>query len=306
MKKYSILLALLALSTGLMAQKGDTEKKPGSTDALLNALSTDSTKQADITFRSTRLILSQTTETIHRNTLNFMVIHRFGDFSGTNGGGQIFYGLDAVNDVYIGFEYGINDNLNVDLGRSTVGRLVNLDLKYALLKQTTDNSMPVSFTLYGGAAVNTYGVYTTFGDRMNYLAQAILSKTIAHRLSLQISPTYVDYTRPNPNVPGNKTNFFSVSAAARFKFAKHASVIVDYAHPFSDFRNNNSAFHDPLGFGIEVETGGHVFTINVTNSRSVYENSYLSNTQESYSAGQYRIGFTISRIFDFNHKSTYK
>src|SRR5580700_8746350 len=121
MKKYIILLAILIAGTGLMAQQPDTSKKASSTDALMNSMSTDSTKEPVIGFRSTRLILSQTTETIKKNTLNFMVMHRFGDFAGKNGGGKFDWGLDDVADVYIGFEYGLTDNLNVDFGRSTIG-----------------------------------------------------------------------------------------------------------------------------------------------------------------------------------------
>ena len=81
--------------------------------------------------------------------------------------------------------------------------------------------------------------------------------------------------------------------------------IVDYAHPFSAYRQNN-AYSDPLGFGIEMITGGHVFTVNITNSRAISEINYLNNTQSSFGNGQYRIGFTISRMFDFNHKEAYK
>ncbi|MBW4891396.1 hypothetical protein KXQ82_16830 [Mucilaginibacter sp. HMF5004] len=300
MKKFSILLAMCFASTGIMAQTA------GSTDDLLKSLNTDSTKQPVISFRSTRLILSETPETIKKKTLNFMVIHRFGDFSGDNGGGQIFYGLDAVADVYIGFEYGITDKLNVDLGRSTIGRLVNVDLKYSLLQQTTDNSMPVSLSLFGQSAVHTYGVYSSFGDRLAYFGEAILSRQFS-RFSVQVAPGFVQDNIPNPNVAGNENNFFSLSAAARLKVSKHMALVVDYAHPFSSFRqNSNIGFSDPFGFGLEVETGGHVFTINITNSRAVEEVNYLSSTLSKYSEGQYRIGFTISRIFDFNHKSTYK
>ncbi len=46
-----------------------------------------------------------------------MVLHRFGDLAGKNGGGQTDFGLDAIADVYIGFEYGITDNLSVEFGR---------------------------------------------------------------------------------------------------------------------------------------------------------------------------------------------
>jgi hypothetical protein len=34
------------------------------------------------TFKATRLILSQTTETVKKKELNFLVIHRFGDIGG--------------------------------------------------------------------------------------------------------------------------------------------------------------------------------------------------------------------------------
>jgi hypothetical protein len=58
----------------------------------------------------------------------------------------------------------------------------------------------------------------------------------------------------------------------------------------------------PLGVGIEIETGGHVFTINVTNARAVSEINYLNDTQSNFAKGQFRIGFTISRMFDFNSR----
>jgi len=83
-------------------------------------------------------------------------------------------------------------------------------------------------------------------------------------------------------------------------------IVVDYAHPFSSFRNGMNGFSDPLGFGLQVVTGGHVFTLNVTNSRAVSEINYLSNTSSDFSRGQYRLGFTISRMFDFNHKESYQ
>ena len=80
------------------------------------------------------------------------------------------------------------------------------------------------------------------------------------------------------------------------------SIIADYEHSFSAFRTGANGFSDPLGMGIEMETGGHVFTLNVTNARAISEINTLSNSQADYGRGQYRIGFTISRMFDFNHK----
>jgi hypothetical protein len=306
MKKYTILLAFLTASIGLMAQKPDSTKKNNAADSLLNSMNGDNKKEPVVIFKASRLVLSQSTETVKKNNLNFLVIHRFGDFAGKIGGGKYFFGLDDVSDVYIGFEYGLSDNLNIDIGRTTIGGLADLELKYAILHQTTDDSSPLAITVIGEAGARPYGSYATVGDRISYFGQAIFARKFSPGFSLQVAPSIVQDNLPLPNVPGNTQEVFSMSATARFKLSKHMGFIVDYAHPFSSFRNGANGFSDPLGLGLEMITGGHVFTVNITNARAVQEINYLSNTTSDYIRGQYRIGFTISRMFDFNHKETYK
>jgi hypothetical protein len=305
MKKFLILIALLITSNILMAQKADTtkkEKKSSSMDALLDSVSTDNKTDNVVIFKATRLVLSQSTEMTKKKNLNFLIIHRFGDFGGKNGGGQLYYGLDDVADVYIGFEYGVSDNFNIDIGRTTIGGLADLELKYALLHQKSDNSSPLAITLIGEGGVRPYGfvTYPTFADRLSYFAQAIFARKFSSDFSLQVAPSYVRDNLPMPTVAGNEQQFLSLSATGVLKVSKHMGIIVDYAHPFSSFRQHNSNFADPLGFGIQMETGGHVFTINITNANAIDEINYLNNTESKFSKGQYRIGFTISRIFDFN------
>lgn len=196
----------------------------------------------------------------------------------------------------------MSDNLNIDLGRSTIGQLIQLELKYAVLHQTSDDSSPLAITLMGETGVRPYAAFPTFSSRVGYVAQAIFARQFASVFSLQVAPSFIRDNTPYPIAPGNEQQFFALQAAARIKLTNHTGFIVDYAHPFSSFRSNNGNFHDPLGIGYEVETGGHVFTVNVTNANSISEMNYLSNSQQSYSKGQYRIGFTISRMFDFNPK----
>ena len=301
MKKYIILAVFLAIGTGLIAQTTDPAKKASPTDSLLNSLGGE-TKDAPVAiFKASRFILSQTTETIKKKNLNFLIIHRFGDFAGSQGGGQTYFGLDDVADVYLGFEYGVTDNLNVDIGRTTIGGLADLEVKYALLHQTTSGSSPLAITVIGETGVRPYGQYDAFPDRVSYFAQALFARKFSPGFSLQLAPSFVRNNEALPFVVGSELSFVSLSATARFKITNHMGFLIDYAHPFSSFRNGNG-FSDPLGFGIEIETGGHVFTINVTNAKAISEINYLSNTTSSYSRGQYRVGFTISRIFDFNHK----
>jgi len=308
MKKYIILLCLLAVSINLFAQKTESEKKQTAADSLLNSMTDDASKRPLKIYKSSRLVLSQSTETVKKNNFNFLVIHRFGDFAGKNGGGKTYFGLDDVADVYIGFEYGLTDDLNIDMGRSTIGGLADLELKYAVLHQANGGS-PFAITLLGEAGVRPYGTdFTKTTDRFSYFGQMIIAHSFSPGNVLQIAPSFVRNNTPIPFVVDNDLDFFALSAALRLKLSRHAGFIIDYAHSFSSFQHTNrTGFSDPLGFGFEMETGGHVFTLNVTNARAVNEINYLSGTQSSYGRGQYRGGFTISRMFDFNgHKKEKK
>jgi hypothetical protein len=306
MKKHLILIIMLVAVNTLMAQVTDTAKKAKSAntmDALLDSVSTDNKADNVVIFKASRLILSQSTEMTKKKNLNFLIIHRFGDFAGANGGGKLYFGLDDVADVYIGFEYGVSNNFNIDIGRTTIGGLADLELKYALLHQKSDNSSPIAITLIGEGGVRPYGfvTYPTFGDRLSYFGQVVIARKFSQDFSLQVAPSYIRDNLPMPTLPGNEQQFLSLSATGVLKVSKHMGIIVDYAHPFSSFRQHDSNFADPLGFGLQIETGGHVFTINFTNSRAVDEINYLNDTESKFSKGQFRIGFTISRVFDFNH-----
>ncbi|MBS1525670.1 MAG: hypothetical protein JST19_08480 [Bacteroidetes bacterium] len=306
MKRTIIFIAFFALAIGVKAQKADTARKESATDSLMNSLSGDNARKGDIlpAFKATRLIFSPTTQTVAKNNLNFLVIHRFGDIGTSTGGARTLFGLDAINDVYIGFEYGVTNNFTAIFGRSVIGQLIDLQLKYAILHQTNDDSSPLAITLEGGAGVRPYGSFTSFDNRLSYLAEAIFSRKFTSAFSLEISPVFVQDNQPIPNLPGNDQSFFSIAAAGRLKVTKHMSILVDYEHPFSNYKTGANSFEDPLGFGAEFETGGHVFTLNVTNARGIDQINSLSGSQAAYGRGQYRFGFTISRMFDFNrHKN---
>ncbi|MFD2144632.1 DUF5777 family beta-barrel protein [Mucilaginibacter antarcticus] len=293
---------MLAFLTATVAVKAQTKS---AADSLMATMSAGDKPVPVAIFKSTRLVLGKTTEMIKKNELNFQIIHRFGDIAGTNGGGSTAFGIDRVNDVFFGFEYGLSDRVNVNLGRSTVGQLVQLELKWAAIQQTSDDASPLAVTLVGGAGAKPYqtATFPTFSSRLSYIAQALIARKFSQSLSIQIAPTYVRNNTPFPLFVGNEQAFFALQASARIKVSKRAGIILDYAHPFSNFRTTANGFEDPIGIGYEIETGGHVFTVNVTNTNAISEMNMLSNNQYRFSKGQYRLGFTISRMFDFNHKT---
>ena len=256
------------------------------------------------TFKSSRLILSQTTTMVKKNNLDFKAAHRFGDVGGVDGGSKIMWGLDNSSDIYTDFQYGISDRFNIGFGRSKFEQLLDLSFKYALMRQSVDDKIPFSISLLANTGFKPYKVATTkfdkYSNRFSYLEQAIISRKFSSKFSLQISPTVLQ--RNLTVAAGDEKTLFALGAATRYKFTKRFGIVADYYRIFSSYRDDNTStpYYSPLGFGIEIETGGHVFTLNLVNAKAIVENNYIENTRSSWSKGQYRFGFTISRMFSFN------
>ncbi|KIO78201.1 hypothetical protein TH53_04940 [Pedobacter lusitanus] len=271
------------------------------------------------TFKDTKLINSHTNETIHKNELEFKVDHRFGDIAGSNGGIRQFFGLDNSTDVRIGFDYGITDRLSVGLARAkgatAVQQLYEGSLKFRLLEQTTDDYIPVAVTLFGSntiAAVRASDdpasatAYRKFSDRMNYVTQIIFARKFNSSFSFSLTPTYL---HSNFTAFRDQNDLFALGAGARAKISKRMAIVVDYTIPFRNRadkayleQTSGNKFYNPLGVGLEIETGGHVFHLNFTNAAAIEEMQYISQTTSSWLKGQYRWGFSIARRFSFNKK----
>lgn len=56
-------------------------------------------------------------------------------------------------------------------------------------------------------------------------------------------------------------------------------------------------FENSLSFGIEIETGGHVFQIHVSNSGGMTEKAFIPETTGKWTEGDIHLGFNIIRIF---------
>src|SRR5690606_15563382 len=125
--------------------------------------------------------------------------------------------------------------------------------------------------------------------------QAIISRKFSSSLSVQVSPGLL--FRNVLLGPGDEKLLYSTGFAGRYKFGKRFGIIADYYLIASGFRkdNPNTGYYNPLGLGFEIETGGHVFTLNFANAKAISENNFLPNSTSSWTKGQYRFGFTISR-----------
>ena len=52
-----------------------------------------------------------------------------------------------------------------------------------------------------------------------------------------------------------------------------------------------------LAFGVDIETGGHVFQLILSNAITMIEKSFITETTDDFFAGDIHFGFNISRTF---------
>ena len=85
-------------------------------------------------------------------------------------------------------------------------------------------------------------------------------------------------------------NQFAVGLGGRYKISKRISLNAEYTHNFN--RHKNSIFTNPYAFGVDIETGGHVFQLLFSNAQSTNEPGFISKTE-----GDIAFGFNIVRVF---------
>jgi hypothetical protein len=245
------------------------------------------------TFKTSKIINVHTTEMLARRNLDFRVGHRFGNMGGRNGGIHTLYGFDNSNDIRIAFEYGITGNLMAGISRSKRNENFEGFIKYRLSEQKTDNSMPVSLALFANTAVSGQSLseYSKFSRRVTYFYELI-------KFSMLIAPGLLH--RNYISDPGEKNDIPVMGIGARLKITRSSALVADYHHIFSKYllgSGNPVRRYLPLGIGYEIETGGHVFTLMLTNASGFIENDFLANTTDSWGDGGFKFSFNISRVF---------
>jgi hypothetical protein len=281
-------------------------------------------KKVFATFKTVRICNAQTIETVKKKHLDFRIAHRFGNIydatikkplTPVNEMFQTFFGFGSVSDVRFSLDYGVTDRLTFGIGRSKINKLLDGYAKLRILEQTTDMSVPVSMAIFSSlgythAHMNEAPLYDGVVrpenanelHRFNYFTELIIACKLNDWLSLEILPGYmhrnyiVEKFNSN-NDAADQNSFFSLGVGGRLKLTKRMSIIGDYYYNFAPFYSNNTEFFNPLALGVEIETGGHVFSLVFTNASGLIENNYIPYTKSTWTKGQVKFGFVISRTF---------
>ncbi len=258
------------------------------------------------TFNSTRVINSHSTEMLEKKSMDMKIGHRFGDIAGTNGGVKTLFGIDNSSDIAVGLEAGISNNFNIGItrykGAGPYLQLYEGYAKYKLLAQSTKTPLTLvalaKFNVTTMPASSNSASPTSFPDfvsRTSSSYQLLIAKKFNQRFSLQVMPTYV-----LRNYVGfyDQNGTFALGAGARIQLTKLIGIIGEYHYVFFEdgVQEKLTTFH-PLALGVEFDTGGHIFQLNFSNSRGFGEAQYIPSTFSDFMEGQFRFGFSISRVF---------
>lgn len=247
------------------------------------------------TFKATRIVTGQSIETVPKDELLFIIAHRFGTL---NSGVNELFGLDQSM-IRFGFEYGICENITLGIGRSSYQKLVDGFVKYKFLHQKEGaKNIPVSAVYYGSTAVYTDAWAIPERDykpahRYYYVHQFMIARKFNNNLSVQITPGILH--RNIVTTAKDDNNVAYTGIGGRYKLTNRLTLNAEYYHVISSETASNT--DNLLSFGIDIETGGHVFHLAFSNSRGLHEKAFIGETQGKWTDGFIHFGFNINRIF---------
>ena len=276
-------------------------------DSLLESHMALKTEYTSASFKATRILNGHSIKGLDEGELDFRISHRFGRI---NSGAYQFFGLDQAH-IHLSLEYGIKDWIMVGLGRGTFEKTVDAFTKIKLLRQSSGKkSRPLSISSMTGIYINGlkwdnpdlgYG----FSQRLDFVQQILLARKFSPGLSMQITPSYLHQNLVESEA--DPKNIFSLGAGARIKLSKRISFNAEYFYLFKpDNETLSTPIYHPLSLGFDIETGGHVFQIVLTNSEGMRENAFLGHTTGSWMKGDIHLGFNVSRIFKLKKTELYE
>jgi len=281
---FLLVICILAIQINTQAQKIDlfAETATPITSDVITSI-----------FKTTRIVNGQSIENVGAGVLDFKILHRFGPISQ---GGYNFFGLDQAT-MRLGLDYGITKKLMIGIGRSTFEKQYDAFVKYKIVSQQVgEHNIPLSISYVGTSIYKslkdlslTYQPYVS--DKFSFAHQILLARKFNDQFSLQITPTLLHY-----NIVENKTipnDFYSLGIGFRQKISKRVNITTEYFYRY----NKLDGYYDPLSVGVDIETGGHVFQLHVSNSTGMTERTFINETAGSWAKGDLRFGFNISRVF---------
>ncbi len=253
-------------------------------------------------FWSSKNVGISTVRNPSEGSLNTSVLHTFGLVDGgeSRRGIDQFFGLDDGANTRIGLEYGITDRWSVGIGRMTFNKVVDINTKANILRQTTTNSMPVELAVKVMLGITTRpGQGLEFSDRLSFFSSVMVARKF-DRFSLQLAPMVAHFNRPE--MAGlvirpedeYQDQLFGLGVVANYEFNDRFSLGAEYLPVIGD---RNAGTQDAMALALNIDTGGHIFQLFFASSQWHNEAFVMANNRDRFWKGDIRFGFNINRVF---------
>ena len=258
------------------------------------------------TFDGNHIIDNQTVMVPIKGTFEFDIQHRFGTIEN---GWKDLAGLFASANMLLGVSYVPIKDLQVGFGATNDRMQTTGTLKYALLKQTKDNHMPISVTVFANTVMDTRAKNSSLPivnlqDRFSYFSQLIIARKITESLSIQVAPSLSYYNNVEAYFDANHVvqakmhnEHFAISLAGKYKLTEGMSLIANYDQPITQHPMNNPSPN--ISLGLDFKTSGHEFQVFLGNYGYLLPQTNNVFNHNKFEKSQFNIGFNISRLWNF-------
>ena len=97
---------------------------------------------------------------------------------------------------------------------------------------------------------------------------------------------------------------FVPGIGARFRVSPSVAILGEYYYRVADRPGNG--YRNSAAIGVDINTGGHVFQIQLTNSQAMFESAFLRQTTGNILKGDIHLGFNIVRTWGFGGRGRKK
>lgn len=282
MKRFFLFLIVSAFLTPVFCQDETQAEK--------------SSSPVTSTFTTANLIDNQTIEQPYKGGIELQVQHRFSLIENIDN----LFGIYGSANTRLGLNFGITERIMIGAGTTKDYKLQDLQWKVAILRQTEDNSMPISLSYYGNAVLDLRSK-DAYGEgeyrdihRLSYFSQIILARKFSEKISAQVAPSIIYFNA----VPEGNMNFnYAIHAGARANLFGNHSLLLEYDQLLTKQENEELQPKPNLSLGWEIGTATHAFQIFVANYTSINNQYNLLYNMNDFTAGDYLFGFNITVRF---------
>ncbi len=267
-------------------------------------------------FESSVLVNDQTTMVYDKKTLQFVIQHKFGTVD--NGVSDLYGIYGAGTNIRLALDYVPVKNLQIGIGTTKNKMYTDFNAKYSILRQTSDNKVPVGLAVYGNIAIDgrnesAFGTMQTYqpgkglrlydivpADRLSYFSQLMVSRKFCEWASVQGGVSFSHY---NMVVKTADHDLIGLHLLGKFKFSPQSALTFNYNAPLQIQSISEQKvvpeYTPNIAVGWQISTYTHAFQLYVSNAPGMLDQDNMMYNTTKFDKNGIAIGFTITRLWAF-------